>query len=196
MDIQKLRRETEADHLAVEGTMPLMAADLTSAQYTACLERIYGVVCAWEDCASTLAPEWLQPALAARQRQNLLKRDLATFGILDPDPERPTLTHITDLSSLLGSMYVMEGSTLGGQFIARHVQQVLNRQDGEGIFYFRSHGDHTGSMWKQFCEILTQQVPDDQTDAVVASAKKMFTVFGAWVSKSTTRSEKSAVHVS
>ena len=190
MDIQKLRRETEADHLAVESAMPLMDADLTSSQYVACLERIYGVVCAWEDRASELAPDWLQPTLAARQRQSLLKRDLAAFGVLDPDTERPTLTHITNLPSLLGFMYVMEGSTLGGQFIARHVQQVLHLQDGEGTFYFRSHGDHTGSMWKQFCEILTQKIPDDQTNIVVSSAKNMFAVFGAWVG------EKSTAHVS
>lgn len=183
MDLQTLRRETEANHRAVEGTMPLMNDDLTSAEYVACLCRIYGVVAAWEDRASHLAPDWLQPTLIARQRKNLLWRDLASFGINHVDSERPSLEHITDLPTLLGSMYVMEGSTLGGQFIARHVQQTLHLKNGEGTFYFRSHGDHTGSMWKDFCKVMEQNIPDDQAAVALSSAKTMFTVFGDWVSE-------------
>jgi len=186
LDIQKLRRETQADHLAVEGSMPLMEADLTSAQYAACLGRIYGLVSAWEDRAAVLAPDWLQPTLAARNRADLLKRDLAGFGITTFDSDHPNLLHIHDTPTLLGSMYVMEGSTLGGQFIARHVQQVLHLQDGVGTLYFRSHGDHTGSMWKQFCEVLTQKIPEDQTETVISSAKQMFAAFGAWVTEKST----------
>jgi heme oxygenase len=122
LDIQRLRQETEVDHQAVEGAVPLMQEGLHTEQYVQCLLRIYGVVAAWEDRAAQVAPQWLRPALTARQRKPLLELDLAWFGVTKHDESRPALPEMNDLASLFGTMYVMEGSTLGGQFIARHVE--------------------------------------------------------------------------
>lgn len=36
-------------------------------------------------------------------------------------------------------------------------------------------------MWKEFYEMLNLRIPDDQTDAVVVSAKAMFSTFGKWM---------------
>lgn len=181
MDIQRLRFETAVDHLAVEGALPLMNVGLDRAQYAACLGRIYGVVAAWEEQAAAVAPGWMRAMLVARQRAGLLRLDLAWFGETRRDYGRPSLPEMNDLPSVFGSMYVMEGSTLGGQVIARHVEAALDLREGEGDAYFRGHGKDTGPMWKQFCEVLQHRVPDSDTDAVVLSAKAMFAVFGAWV---------------
>ena len=80
-------------------------------------------------------------------------------------------------------MYVMEGSTLGGQLIARHVKQALHLPDGCGNTFFHGHGDLTGSMWKEFCQMLKTEIPNEQTGAVVASAKSMFQTFGEWMQR-------------
>ena len=181
MDLQILRRETAADHVAVEGSVPLMHDTLDKAQYISCLQRIYGVVAAWEEVAPRIAPTWLQPTLAARQRKPLLELDLAWFGETAHDESRPTLPDFGSVPSLLGAMYVMEGSTLGGQFIARHVESKLHLSDGNGNAYFRGYGQQTGPMWKEFCEILKTTVPDVDTPLVISSAKAMFAVFGAWM---------------
>ena len=183
LDIQRLRRETEADHRNVEGAIPLMHQGLNIAEYVQCLQRIYGVVAAWEERASEVAPEWLQPTLVARQRRPLLERDLAWFGVAEKDDQRPTLPEMNNLSSLFGTMYVMEGSTLGGQFIARHVEAALHLSEGRGNSYFRGHGSQTGPLWKEFCEMLKLRIPDEQTDAVVVSAKAMFSTFGTWMQR-------------
>jgi heme oxygenase (biliverdin-IX-beta and delta-forming) len=183
LDIQKLRQETEADHHAVEGAVPLMHDGLNTAQYVECLQKIYGVNAAWEEHAANVAPEWLQPALLARQRKPLLQRDLAWFGVTEEDNRRPTLPEMEDLPSLFGAMYVMEGSRLGGQLIARHVETALHLTEGQGSLFFRGHGSQTGQMWKEFCEMLKLQVPDDKTDDVILSAKAMFRTFGTWMQK-------------
>ena len=52
LDIQRLRQETEADHHNVEGAVPLMHQGLNIAEYVQCLQRIYGVVAAWEERAA------------------------------------------------------------------------------------------------------------------------------------------------
>jgi heme oxygenase len=187
LDIRRLRQETEVDHRAVEGAVPLMQEGLLTEQYVQCLQRIYGVVATWEDRAAQVAPQWLQPALTARQRRPLLELDLAWFGVTKYDERRPELPEMNDLASLFGTMYVMEGSTLGGQFIARHVETALHLSEGRGNSYFRGHGNQTGLMWQEFCEMLKLRIPDEQTEAVVLSAKAMFSTFGIWMQ------EKSAV---
>ena len=160
-----------------------MHKGLNAAQYVACLQRMYGIVAAWEERAAEVAPEWMRDTLAARRRTDLLKRDLAWFGETVQDDSRPRLPRMNDLPALLGAMYVMEGSTLGGQFIARHVEAALHLTEGQGDAYFRGHGNQTGPMWKEFCDMLKTRVPDSDTEAVVLSAKAMFAVFGSWMQK-------------
>jgi heme oxygenase (biliverdin-IX-beta and delta-forming) len=183
LDIQRLRQETKADHHKVEGAVPLMHQGLNKAEYVQCLQRIYGVVAAWEERAAEVAPEWFQPALLARQRGLLLELDLAWFGVTEKDGGRPALPEMSYLPSLFGTMYVMEGSTLGGQLIARHVEAALHLTEGRGNSYFRGHGSQTGPLWKEFSEMLRVWIPDEQTDAVVASAKAMFSTFGTWMQR-------------
>jgi heme oxygenase len=139
-------------------------------------------VAAWEERAAEIAPEWLQPAVLARQRHPLLELDLTWFGA-EKDDRRPTLPEMNNLPSLFGTMYVMEGSTLGGQLIARHVEAVLHLSEGQGNSYFRGHGSQTGPLWKEFCEMLKLRIPDEQTEAVVVSAKAMFSTFGTWMQR-------------
>jgi heme oxygenase len=100
------------------------------------------------------------------------------------DGRRPVLPEMTNPASFFGTMYVMEGSTLGGQIIARHVEKVLHLRGGQGNSYFRGHGNRTGPLWKEFCAMLQLRIPDEQTDAVVISAKAMFSTFGSWMTKS------------
>jgi len=183
LDIQKLRQETEAAHRTVEDAVPLIHEGLDAAHYVQCLQQIYGVVAAWEERVVEIGPEWLQSALLARQRKPLLERDFAWFGVTKKDNRRPVLPEMDDLPSLFGAMYVMEGSTLGGQLIARHVETVLHLSEGQGSSYFRGHGSQTGPMWKEFCEMLKLRIPDEQTDAVVVSAKAMFSTFGTWMQR-------------
>ena len=157
-----------------------MRADLDTARYVHFLRKLYGVVAAWEEQAPSLSPDWLRALLVARTRKPLLESDLAWFHISAPQ-DRATLPFINDLPSLLGAMYVMEGSTLGGQIIARHVQVALSLVQGNGDAFLRGHGSQTGPLWKEFCEMLKTQVPNDETDRVIASAKAMFTTFGEWM---------------
>ena len=181
MDIDLLRLETAAEHQAAEASIPLMTEDLDRQSYVSCLRRVHGVVTAWEDWVSKNSPVWMLSLLNDRQRRKLLERDLAWFGILELDPARPALPVMKDDASLLGAMYVMEGSTLGGRLIARHVERVLNLRAGIGDAYFRGHDDRTGAMWKEFCDVLQTKIPDSEAKTVVAAAKSMFRCFVSWM---------------
>lgn len=180
MDFRKLRQETETDHRAVELALPLMQPDLDTATYVRCLCRLHGITAAWEEHAPTVSPEWLCELLAVRQRTSFLERDIIWFDKEIP-PSRASLAFIKDLPSVLGAMYVMEGSTLGGQLIARHVQVALDLTQGRGNAFFQGHDSQSGPLWKEFCEMLKTRIPEDQTDKIVLGAKAMFTTFGCWM---------------
>jgi heme oxygenase (biliverdin-IX-beta and delta-forming) len=181
LDLARLRLETAVDHVAVEAGMPLMVEDLDRKSYVRCLQQVHGIVAAWEEWSAETSPEWMHSLLENRQRRGLLERDLAWFGVVPFDEARPAMPETQDPASLLGAMYVMEGSTLGGRLIARHVERVLGLSAGVGDAYFCGHDQQTGTLWKEFCGVLQARVPDRETDTVIAAAKTMFQVFGSWM---------------
>jgi heme oxygenase len=179
----RLRQETALEHRAVEDALPLMREDLRLEQYTACLQRIYGFVSAWEQSSTSSAPAWMLESLLVRSRLSLLERDLRCFKLRVPQDCSAKLPIFASVASLFGGMYVMEGSTLGGQLIARHVETVLHLEKGRGNCYFRGHGEQTGSMWQEFCLMLKATIPDENTELVVDSAKRMFVAYGEWMAQ-------------
>ncbi len=186
MDVRRLRIETRIDHEAAEASLPLMRMGLGRAEYVFYLQRLQGMVAAWEDAAGSQAgrgtrPEWLRATVNLRQRRSFLEQDLVHFGQFNAEFQRPTLPEMHSTSSLLGAMYVMEGSTLGGQIIGRHVDRVLGLAGGKGSAYFHGHGELTGAMWKEFCGVLETRVPEAEGGAAVAAAKALFQVFSSWM---------------
>jgi heme oxygenase len=111
----------------------------------------------------------------------MLELDLTWFGAKSRDGVRPVLPEMRDQPSLLGAMYVMEGSTLGGQLIARQFQRTLHLNEGKGDAFFRGYEDQTGPMWREFCDVLKMRVTDEETESAVLSAKAMFTPYGSWM---------------
>jgi heme oxygenase (biliverdin-IX-beta and delta-forming) len=182
VDISRLRLETANDHQEAEKGMHLMHLDVDAADYLRCLSRVYGILAPWEEQAFVAAPEWLRASLSLRKRRHMLDSDFATWGAL-PTPDRATLPPFDDVYSMLGAMYVMEGSTLGGQVISRHVEKCLGLVAGNGDAFFLGHGDQTGRMWKEFCSLLETKVPEDRSDSVILGAKAMFRCFREWMSR-------------
>ena len=183
MDLIRLREQTSSDHAATEESVPLMSDNLTRAEYVDLLQRFYRVVSAWDDWVDTHAPQDLLPLLAGRRRATLLQDDLRCLGS-QAAPDGASGLHMQnssvtgDLRSVfLGRLYVMEGSTLGGQYIARHVEQALGLAAGEGNSYFNGYGEATGQRWREVRTVL-QALPDSEAETVIASAKEMFLIFG------------------
>lgn len=182
MDLQLLRQATSAEHSSTEETVPLMADDLDHATYVDTLRRFYRVALAWDRWADSNVPVDLKPLLEGRRRATLLAEDLRNLGEPTLPADIPDAEFINNDAAtrevFLGRLYVMEGSTLGGQYIARHVEEKLNLPHGVGDSYFVGYGDNTGERWRQVREVLSA-VPDEQGSAVITSAKQMFEIFGA-----------------
>src|ERR1051325_9493262 len=114
----RLRRETRAEHEAIEATLGL-DRDPTLERYREILERFYGFYL-------PLERELVPLGFSERVKTPLLRADLEALGI---DPS--TVSLCADIPrpctqpERFGVCYVLEGATLGGQIISRRLQSSL-----------------------------------------------------------------------
>lgn len=177
--LQALRTETRPAHDLLEQNafnQALTAGTLTEAATAHFLAKMYGFLVPYEARlrAQNLGPEW---EAAARQRAHLILEDLQLpASALAICPDMPPLA---SWPQLLGALYVLEGSTLGGQVIARQLAKA-------GIAlraYFTGYGERTGPRWKAFCELLAQAATPDNQAEIVASASLTFQKLSAWLNQ-------------
>jgi heme oxygenase len=111
-------------------------------------------------------------------RPTWLAEDLKWFGMdamAAPDIISACLTpRFTSAESLIGALYVLEGSTLGGQVIARQLAESIGVSHGKGASFFYGHGGNTGSHWKDFWYLADEVCATGSIAQVCASAVGMF----------------------
>jgi heme oxygenase (biliverdin-IX-beta and delta-forming) len=78
-------------------------------------------------------------------------------------------------------MYVLEGSTLGGTFIDRHLAG-LPGLSGVRLRAFTPYGDRTGAMWRDFRRATRAHAAGTgDADRVVRAACDTFAALADWV---------------
>ena len=186
--LSRLKNETAACHARLENALDLMRDDLQRDEYIALLERLYGYVAPWEDAAAACMPASLAGFFDERRKAALLAADLAALtgerrpvGCVPQADVRYDLPRLHNIGDAFGSMYVMEGSTLGGRFIAPHVASRLDLAPGLGMAYFDGYGARTGSMWNAFRETAAACVPEIQYDDAVKAAIATFESLQSWL---------------
>ncbi|WP_250490078.1 biliverdin-producing heme oxygenase [Caballeronia sp. INML2] len=186
--LSRLKNETAACHARLENALDLMRDDLRRDEYIALLERFYGYVAPWEDAVAACMPASLSDFFDARRKATLLAADLAALtgetqyvACVQQADAHDDLPRMRNIGDAFGSMYVMEGSTLGGRFIAPHVAERLDLAPGRGNAYFDGYGPRTGSMWKAFRETAAASVPERHYDDAVKAAIATFDSLHAWL---------------
>lgn len=86
------------------------------------------------------------------------------------------------LPEALGCHYVLEGSTLGGQVISRHLQKTMGVVPGRGGSFFASEGRDMGVMWRAFCRALEAGCPGElEAIRAAGSDVRTFASFTRWL---------------
>jgi heme oxygenase len=182
MILAKLKEATRTQHDNLENTVDVMNQMFSLEDYKILLTKFYRFYAAIEP---KVAANDLQSAgfdYGKRRKIPLLEKDLKSLGIFENVQKEVALW--TDLPALdstekaFGSLYVMEGATLGGQVIMRHLKQHLDITPENGGSFFNSYGAQVGPMWKEFCAITTEfaeKAQDDET--IINSARETFDSF-------------------
>jgi len=112
--------------------------------------------------AATLVPDW-----DSRRRAARLTADLAVLGVAAPDDE--TDIAFDDDAAVLGGVYVLEGSRLGGAMLARGVPEAFPK---------RFLASDQSANWRHLLDLLEHRLisPAERSSAV-ESASRVFMLF-------------------
>ena len=183
--LTRLKLETAALHQQVEDRFRILDLTLTRQGYVQKLERLLGLhqplEALIEPWADRLAIDW-----DGRRKTHLLQADLEFLGRTPGEiaqlPNCAALPELNDLSAVLGCLYVLEGSTLGGRTIAKHLAQHLGVVPGQGASFFSSYGEALMPRWRSFQQRVTELATSAaMEDRIVQSAQATFTSFGNWM---------------
>ncbi len=180
----RLRSATAGDHERVESALDLMGADLDRPRLVAALGALHGFWCASEAGLDTWAADFPADARrvewSRRRRAHLYATDLLALGSPPADRE-PALPAVHGTDEALGRLYVLEGSTLGGTFIDRHLAGLPALADVR-LRAFSPYGVRTGAMWAAYRRVTREHVAaGGDADRVVGSASATFGALGDWV---------------
>lgn len=183
--LERIRKETLCLHTALENDLPVMRPEFQLYGYRRLLARFYGFYTPAE--TSLCGVTNLQSALTdwpKRRKIEWLVKDLSALGFTGQQvADLPLCSHLPALpgtAEALGCLYVLEGSTLGGQIIGRHLRATLQLEPDNGASFFASYGKQTGLMWKAFQGALLSIAPEAH-DRTVYAAIQTFECMHEWL---------------
>lgn len=177
--ISKLRIHTSTLHSALEQTplsVALLDDHVSQDDYLTYLQKMREIVAFYEAKVFSGLSDTL-PDLPKREKLLLIDKDLEYLAphALNSTPIKNPVAENPSVAYALGCMYVMEGSTLGGKVILKHISKTLGILPEQGGSYFAGYGEETGHYWKSFLHILQEySAHNDADDEIIRGAKDTF----------------------
>ena len=175
---QQLRDATNETHQRLHGHAGFAAVQegaISRTDYGNLIRRLYGFHRAFEVAAGLPAErsEWLALDLIALGDDGHLRASL---------PLCSAMPAYDSLERVLGALYVVEGSALGGRSLARGLDSILGTGVSAGRYFFEGRDEKTGTAWRAFLARLDDhQTTAASHDALIASAVETFLVFETWL---------------
>ena len=180
-----VKKETKTHHQSVEKVLVKELKDLKSLNdYGNLLKRLYQFYVPIEnDLQNIISTEIVEDIQQRKHNHRLLKDIKDIDSSYNENPENKHL-EINDLSYALGVMYVIEGSTMGGQIISKMLQKNLDLQNENMTSYFNSYGNESMQMWTLFKNQVTSSSSKISEKQMVEGAKATFTALENWLKAS------------
>lgn len=175
-----LRDQCRLDHDSIEHSVDLLKLVSHPDHYLRVLKCFYGYYLPIEQSLYSFEKDISKLGIDLNQRAklNLLKADLNYLGVTKAEIENielcQSIPNINDIYQAMGTLYVLEGSTLGAQIIFKRLttSKVISHH-GLGGSFFKPYEAQTLNMWQQFKYALNLLSGDDDHRLVMA-AKETF----------------------
>lgn len=178
-----LKEKTRASHAQAENFLyPFLNAISSSRDYAMILKMFYGFYEPLEKIHSRFISDTDLKDISERKHTGHILLDLKNLNS-EPDhiPVCSDLPSIQSKAAAFGSMYVLEGATLGGRMITKMLlQHPVFPLNAEHLHFFRGYGDATREKWIQFQEALNSQT---ETSEMADAANESFDCLGRWIQK-------------
>ncbi len=184
--LEQLKFETLANHQQLEKHLIVRMKGMQSPKdYIRILQVFYSYFGALEDQIDNfIGPDQLTDYADRRKTLSIKDDILALQGAV---PKKAGLDDLPELGNALqafGALYVIEGSTLGGQIISKMISKQLALNKDEGLSFFKSYGDNTIMMWNSFKSVLENQATSqEEADIITQAANETFIKFRLWMEK-------------
>jgi heme oxygenase len=178
--MEELRSSTKNNHLELDRYIyPLIKKVDTAEAYHKLLAVFYGFYKPLQDKLEGYLNEENVPAYATRRKAERILKDLDATDTNNNIRLCDELPKITSLSQALGAFYVIEGSTLGGKFIADKIKENLSAQAGRDFTFFDAYGENNLQMWSSFTTKLNNT--DVDSTELISTATNTFDKFYSWI---------------
>jgi heme oxygenase len=184
--LEQLKSDTLANHQQLEKNLVGRLKGMQTADdYIRILQIFYGYFGALEDQINEYIGTERLTDYAERRKTLSIKNDLIELnGAVPEKAQAPDLPEINSALQAFGALYVIEGSTLGGQVISKMISKQLPQQTEGGLSFFKSYGDDTMLMWNQFKTVLESQVTSAESSSIIIqAANETFFKFRLWMEK-------------
>lgn len=178
-----LRTETAQNHKTLESLMfvnEIMNNTLSTDQYKKLLTINYIIHQKLENTLANSLDSTIAEQLGMKERLKLgaLEQDLNYWNISTltlPELSFELFIPEKNIAEVLGALYVLEGATLGGNVIKRHLLANPNFKDHEdGLNYYGVYGEELSAKWKIFLSVLNEHVTEVDYERCVNSANFTF----------------------
>lgn len=111
-------------------------------------------------------------ALTKLNKLALIEKDIKELGIEELEVNKQF--ELTNRAEAIGALYVIEGSMLGGNVIAKTLKKYPFLEN-KSFNYFGHYGENLGSIWKTFIAYINQEFTTEQElEQVFEGAKKAY----------------------
>ena len=195
--LTRLRAKTGSAHQAIEQALDLTDPSLTLIRYLHRIKQFYSFYKPLENRLLELSSE-ISPWLDIRNRQKtaFLEADLQSINQAinqeTPNTGEPltlctALPQLNNSAECFGCLYVLEGATLGGVIISKHIRDTLGVTPETGGLFFHGYGQRTGEMWREFRAAMSAfDAQTHQQDQVIVAARATFDTLRHWCTKNST----------
>jgi heme oxygenase len=175
----QLKIRTLVSHQELEKLLVQRMREIrTVNDYLNLLKYFYRYFGALEDRVDLYITNKELPDYQVRRKSASLSADILSLGGKLPEKmPHEALPIIENRLQAFGTLYVMEGSTLGGLIISQMIRKQLSVSD-QHLSFFQSYGDSLFSMWNSFKLALDRQ-PEAEADreVIIAAAGATFLQF-------------------
>ena len=186
MVTEQLKEATDQAHRAVEGLLiPIIKNTLTQPGYVKLLLLFYGYYKPLEDAIDAMPVGDIVQDHEQRRKSTMIVHDLEALNTIPyPLPLCAAVPGLKSLEQALGAMYVLEGSTLGGIYIAKMLQRNLPAIPADAFTFFTGYGNRTQECWLEFSQALDHYQPDSgKLQSMTEAADQTFTQLKHWISQ-------------
>jgi heme oxygenase len=184
--LEQLKSETLSNHQQLEKNLIVKLKGMRSPEdYISILQNFYAYFGGLEDQINHFIGDDELPDYAERRKTRSIKDDiLALGGVVPEKASTDDLPEIGNLLQAFGALYVIEGSTLGGQVISKMISKQLSLDGEGGVSFFESYGADTMTMWNKFKAVLEHHAATQEDAGVITgAANETFARFRLWMER-------------